>query len=874
MKGATARSVIIALGMLIGAAPAFAQVPPYRDANAPVELRVKDLVGRMTIDEKFWQLFMIPWEPDTTHDYRNGVFGLQVRRQGSARANAEKLNELQRFMVEKTRLGIPMLPFEETAHGLLNDGATVFPAAIGLAASWDTGLVNRIGVAIAREAKSRGIRDGLSPVINIATDPRWGRVEETYGEDPVLSSRMGVAFVRGFEDNGVIATPKHFVANVGEGGRDSYPIEVSRRVLEEIHFPPFITSIKEGGARSVMTAYNSYDGSPASQNRFLMDETLKRDWGFRGFIISDQSAVGGATVLHHTEASTATATKHALDAGLDVIFQSSWPQHRPYLAAFKSGAIADSVIDAAVARVLTAKFQLGLFEQPYANPDSAAYWNRNPSHLALALEAARASVVLLKNDRNTLPLAKTRSIALIGVDAREPRLGGYSPEPPDTVSILEGLRNRAGPNAVIRYVPGPGRLSPEFASVPAEALSSIDSGRVKPGLHGEYFDNNTLSGPPRLVRTDTRIDFGWTLNGPGRGIPYDWYSVRWNGKITAPRSGVRRIGIQGNDGYRLYIDNRLVIDNWKKQSFRTTLAPVSLAAGTTHDIRLEYFESTGNVKLKLVWDAGVANDWRAKIDSAVTLARRGSVAIVVAGAEEGEFRDRAKLSLPGHQEELIERVAATGTPTVVVLIGGSAITGGAWLDKVAAVLTAWYPGEQGGNAIADVLYGDYNPAGRLPMTWPVFEGQLPLVYNHKPTGRGDDYVDLTGQPLFPFGFGLSYTTFAYSSLSITPAQIGPNDTATVRLRVKNTGTRAGDEVVQLYVKDLLASVARPIIQLERFTRISLAAGEEKEVTFTLGPDQLRMLDRDLRWVVEPGTFRVLVGASSKDIRLRGDLAVR
>jgi beta-glucosidase len=243
-------------------------------------------------------------------------------------------------------------------------------------------------------------------------------------------------------------------------------------------------------------------------------------------------------------------------------------------------------------------------------------------------------------------------------------------------------------------------------------------------------------------------------------------------------------------------------------------------------------------------------------------------------AEEGEFRDRAKLSLPGHQEEMIERVAATGTPTVVVLVGGSAITGGKWLDRVGAVMTAWYPGEQGGNAVADVIYGDYNPAGRLPLTWPVFEGQLPLVYNHKPTGRGDDYVDLTGQPLFPFGFGLSYTTFEYSNLSITPAQIGPNDTATVRLRVKNSGARAGDEVVQLYVKDLLASIARPVIQLERFTRISLAPGEEKEVVFTLGPEQLRMLDRDLKWIVEPGTSRVLVGASAKDIRLRGDLTVR
>lgn len=301
---------------------------------------------------------------------------------------------------------------------------------------------------------------------------------------------------------------------------------------------------------------------------------------------------------------------------------------------------------------------------------------------------------------------------------------------------------------------------------------------------------------------------------------------------------------------------------------------VHFTPGSTHDIRLEYFETTGNVKLKLVWDAGVPTNWRAQIDSAAAIARQSSVAIVVAGIEEGEFRDRAKLSLPGHQEELIERVAATGTPTIVVLIGGSAVTGGTWIDHVSGLLTAWYPGEEGGNAIADVLFGDYNPAGRLPMTWPIFEGQLPLVYNHKPTGRGDDYADLTGQPLFPFGFGLSYTTFDYSDLTFSKQTITATDSTVVRFKVKNTGKRTGDEVIQLYVRDLLASVARPVMQLEGFQRVTLKPGEEKQVSFTLGRDQLRMLDKDIHWVVEPGTFRVLIGSSAKDIRLRGDLDVR
>jgi beta-glucosidase len=372
---------------------------------------------------------------------------------------------------------------------------------------------------------------------------------------------------------------------------------------------------------------------------------------------------------------------------------------------------------------------------------------------------------------------------------------------------------------------------------------------------------------------DQRVDFGWTLNSPGRGIPFDWYSVRWTGSIAVPPNGVRRLGVEGNDGYRLYLDGKVVVDDWVKRGYGTNVANVDLSPGSVHQIRLEFFESAGNARIKLVWDAGADGDWRASIDSAVATARASDVAIVVAGIEEGEFRDRARLGLPGHQEELIDRIAATGKPVVVILVGGSAITM-PWLSRVGAVLDVWYPGQEGGSAVADVLWGDYNPAGRLPITFPVSEGQLPLVYNHKPTGRGDDYLDLTGQALFPFGYGLSYTSFEYSNLSITPDVMAPTGQATVRFRIRNSGRRAGDEVVQLYIRDLVASVARPVIQLEGFRRVHLAPGEERELSFTLGREQLRMLDVGMRWIVEPGTFRVLVGASSKDIRLRGDLTVQ
>jgi beta-glucosidase len=861
--------VLLAFAARAGAQPT---TPLYRDSSASIDARVHDLVGRMTRDEKFWQLFMIPGDlDDSTHDYSSGVFGLQIRpavtTANPARTHVERINATQRYFVRRTRLGIPIIPFEEAVHGLLAPGATVFPQAIALAATWDTALVSRVSAAIARETRSRGVRQVLSPVINIATDPRWGRVEETYGEDPLLTSLMAIANVSAFERAGIIATPKHFVANVGDGGRDSYPVEASRRQLEEIHFPPFKAAIQRAGARSVMTAYNSVDGTPATQNDMLLNGILKGEWAFPGFVISDAAATGGATVLHHTEASTGTAAKHALESGLDVIFQSSWPQHRPYLAAFRDGSIASDAIVGAVARVLRAKMQLGLFEHPYVNADSAAFWNGHPDHRALALEAARASIVLLRNEKNVLPLARaTRSIAVIGTDAVEARLGGYSGPGIRPVSILDGIRQAAASRSItVRYAPGPGRITAEHFVVPADNLSR---------LRGEYFDNNTLAGVPVLKRDDARIDFGWTLNSPGQGIPFDWYSVRWTGRITAPRSGVRRLGVEGNDGYRLYVDGALVIDNWKKQSFRTTLAEVAFTPGSTHDIRLEYFESTGNARVKLVWDAGTGDDWRERIDSAVLLARQSGVAIVVAGIEEGEFRDRAMLGLPGHQEEMIQRVAQTGTPTIVVLVGGSAITAGRWMDHVGAVLDAWYPGEEGGHAVADVLFGDYNPAGRLPMTWPIAEGQLPLTYNHKPTGRGDDYLDLTGQPLFPFGFGLSYTTFEYSALFITPSAIGSSGSVTVRCQVKNSGALAGDEVVQLYLRDLLASVARPVMQLAAFQRVRLAPGESRDVSFTLGREQLQMLDRDMRWVVEPGTFRVLIGRSSRDIRLRGDLVVK
>ncbi len=853
--------------------------PAYRNASLPVAVRVQDLLGRMTLEEKFWQLFMIPGNlDDPADDYSHGIFGLQISPGDlpGATAHAERINAIQRYFVESTRLGIPIIPFDEAVHGLARDGATMFPQAIALAATWDPALVARVAAAAARETGSRGIRQVLSPVVNIADDVRWGRVEETYGEDPFLASAMARAFVGAFERAGIITTPKHFVANVGEGGRDSYPIEFSERRLAERYFPPFEAAIREAGARSVMTAYNSVDGSPATQNHHLLTDILKVQWGFEGFVISDAAATGGATVLHMTEPDTPTAAAHAFAAGLDVVFQSSYGQQRPYLAAFQRGLIPPAVIDQAVARVLRAKFELGLFERPYVDPAEAGRWNGHADHLALARDAATQSIVLLRNERQRLPLSKSiASLAVIGADAVEARLGGYSAAGVHPIGILDGIRQTLAPAARLRFLPGPGRVTRSMTVVPSGFLRSPDPADAATGLRGEYFDDITLTGTPRLVRRDASIDFRWTLNSPGRGIPFDWYSARWTGSIVAPPDGVRRIGIEGNDGYRLYLDGRLVIDNWKKQSYGTRIADIAWAAGSSHQVRLEYFEATGNARLKLLWDGGVVDESDRQIAEAVALAkdkrrghrRRGNRRRRVSrsrvawpsrtagrtdsgGRRDGHARDRRARRRQRHHDVAVDRSRRT------------------------PCLDAWYPGEQGGPALADILFGDANPSGRLPITFPMAEGQLPLSYDHKPTGRGDDYVDLTGMPLFPFGFGLSYTTFEYSALRIEPATIDAAGTVTVRCTVRNTGARAGDEVVQLYIRDELTSVAQPVMELRGFHRIALAPGESRDITFRLGPAELRMLDAGMHPVVEPGTFRVMIGASSKDIRLRGEFTVR
>jgi beta-glucosidase len=857
-------------------------VLPYKDPKLAVEQRVKDLLGRMTPEEKFWQCFMIPGEikPGDESKYSTGIFGFQVsagskggnaaeqmlryNATDDAKALATKINQIQKYFVERSRLGIPIIAFDEALHGLVRQGATAFPQSIALAATWDTSMMRKVADAIALETKHRGIRQILSPVVNLATDVRWGRTEETYGEDPFLTAQMGISFIKAFEQRGVVTTPKHFLANVGDGGRDSYPIHYSNDFLEETHLYPFRELIEKGGARSIMTAYNSVNGKPNSANDDLLIETLKKKWGFKGFVISDAGAVGGSLVLHNTSKDYPESAEQVMNNGLDVIFQTDYDHYKLFSPPFLDGKIDAARLDDAVSRVLRIKFELGLFEDPYVKVEDIDRYINMASHRKVAQDAAAASFVLLKN-QGRLPIKKTAgSIALIGTDAVEARLGGYAGPGVNKISILDGLKKKM-PGVKIAYSPGYDRDAKGYAVVPA--------GNLK--IRGEYFSNPSFAGDPVLVRDDKQINFHWTLFSPDDSkLKKDNYSVRWTGQMTAPVTGKIRIGVEGNDGFRLYVGGKLIIDRAVKQSYHTIMGEMDVEKGRVYDIRLEFSEPAGNATVKLIWDVDAKDDWQKKINDAVAAAKQSDEVIVVAGIHEGEFQDRAFLTLPAHQEELILALAGTGKPVHVLLVGGSAIVMDKWLERVRSVVMIWYSGDAGGDAVADMITGVVNPSGKLPITFPVHESQLPLVYNHKPTGRGDDYHNLSGLPLFPFGYGLSYTSFQYSDIRLSSPVLSGDEKVSVSCRIRNMGKVSGSEVVQLYIRDELASVARPVLELKGFSKIALAPGEEKVVSFLITKEMLTMINGKHEKVAEPGMFRIMIGSSSRDLHLKTDLELK
>lgn len=856
----------------------------YKDPTQSIDARVNDLLCRMTPAEKAWQVFMVPSSFDTTKcRFEHGIFGLQLftaennnpnqqilnySKLQTAQAYAQKANQIQRYFVEQTRLGIPVIFFDEGLHGLVRGQATCFPQAIALAASFDPQLMQEVATHIALEAKQIGVRQILSPVLNLAHDVRWGRVEETYGEDPFLASQMGLSYVRSMEQLGVICTPKHFVVNVGDGGRDSYPIGLSERTLYMLHYRPFITAIQQGKARSVMSAYNALNGKACSTNTALLRQTLKNDWGFDGFVISDANAVGGELVLHQTAASYAQSGVHALQGGLDVIFQTDCAHFSLFSPGLFEKEVQAMFLDEAVKRVLRVKFELGLFEQPYIEiPSQKASQELLESGFRLAQKAAENTIVLLKNDpymssKPILPLDKNAKILLVGDAATTVKLGGYSGNGYHVTSIQDGLVDVFGKENIISISE---LANSSDQTIPFDTASHWY--QIPEGFKASYFNNPSLSGAPVLVRQQNNIDHHWTLYGPDSSIGNSFFSARWEAKVELLEDKAFALGLRGNDGFRLYINDTCLIDQWEKTGFHERMIILNYKAHEQFKLKVEFREPQGNGRIQLFY-----NELKEQIQSSyfeIEQARpKADVAVVVVDYTEGEFQDRSSLALPKHQVDMIEMLAATGLPVVVVIVGGSAVTMTEWEDDATAILYNWYSGEAGGSALANILAGTVNPSGKLPITIPLNEGQLPLSYWHEPTGRGNDYVNGSGEPLYPFGYGLSYSKFDYSDLRINKSNFSIQDTITLSMLIENTGSFDGKEAIQFYVKPILSEQTLPVQYLIRVQKEIIKKGS----TLLLGQIKIPINEIGIptgpQSVALPSQFILQVGSSSKDIRLQ------
>jgi beta-glucosidase len=869
----------------------------YKKADAPVELRTQDLLARMTLKEKVRQLdqyfgasFMsathphmitvmaddavVNWDKIKEVVGEDGI-GCLHDLYGTAEAN----NQLQRYAVEQTRLGIPILFSEEALHGLLRPGFTVYPHAITMASTWNPDVVKEIGQQIAAESRSVGIHETFGPVLDLAREPRWGRVEETYGEDTHLASRMAVAMIKGLQgddltaNNSIIAEPKHFaVHGIPESGLNHSPASIGLNDMYAYHLPVFEAAFVEAGAVNAMCSYNSIDGVPCSADYNLLTEVLRGEWNMPGFVRSDLGAIARLQHAHFTASSEKEAIRQALEAGTDMQYYD-YP-HELYqqsiIEMVESGELDVAVVDQAVSRVLKVKFMLGLFENPYVDAELHKQVIRSAKHGKTALQTAREGIVLLKNDDSALPLSKSLArIAVIGPSAAEARLGDYTPfiESFEPVTLLSGIKRMVSPDSEVLYAKGTGILADELEAIPTECF--ID-GSGNPGLIGEYFNNPDLAGEPVLSKLDGYINFNWVITKPDQNINTMGFSVRWTGKLVPQHSFSGYIGTISQDSMRFWLDGELLVDGWGKDKSAKRSVPVELEAGREYEIRVEYCKDTNGVEIVLGWNR---ND--IGIQDAVTIAAQADVAIVALGDSErtcGEGIDRNSLDLPGDQLQLLKAVYDTGTPVILVLQNGRPITLEWESEHIPAIIEAWYPGEQGGDAIAEVLFGDYNPAGRLPISFPRTIGQIPVYYNRRRGGQ-KHYVSGNNEPLYAFGHGLSYTTFCYDNLRLESAVIGADESLGVTFDVTNTGHVAGDEVVQVYVSDLFSSVARPEKELRHFKRVHLAAGETATLRFTLTSKDLRVLGRDLNWIVEPGVFRVLIGPSSSNIALTGEFEV-
>jgi beta-glucosidase len=837
---------------------------PYLNPAVPIERRVDDLVSRMTLEEKVSQMMNVaPAIP---------------------------------------RLGIPEYDWwNEALHGVAFSGvATVFPQAIGLGATFDPQLVNRVASVISEEARAkyneaqrRGNRArffGLtfwSPNINIFRDPRWGRGQETYGEDPYLTGRLGVAFVKGLQGDDprylkVVATPKHFAVHSGpEPERHRFDAQAFERDLRETYLPAFRATITEAKAASIMCAYNRINGEPACANTHLLGDMLRSEWGFNGYVVSDCGAIEDIYRRHHFMKTPEEASALAVKRGTDL---ECGDTYRSLVSAVKQGKISEAEIDRAVKRLFEARFRLGMFDPPDIVPYSKIPFSANDSieHRQLALEAARESIVLLKNENNTLPLSKDiKTLAVIGpnADSMQVMLGNYNGQPSRATTPLAGIRQHVSPQTKVLYTMGTALTDVSVVPVPSSVLHAPDGVR---GLRAEFFTNKNLEGEPILRRVDEAVNFDWGMSTPAAGVPVDDFSVRWTGKLVPTISGTYRFGAIADDGVRIYLDGKLIAEDWTEHAPTTVTGEVTLEAGKSYDVKMEYYESKIGAVAKLVWQPPTKQTG-SPFAEAVSLAKEADAVVLVLGLSsqlEGEEMtvhepgflggDRTDIGLPARQQALLEAVTATGKPVVLVLMSGSALAVN-WADMhVASIVQAWYPGEEGGAALADVLFGDYNPAGRLPVTFYKSVDQLPPFESYAMEGR--TYRYFKGEPLYPFGHGLSYTRFKYSGLNISSPRISPTGTVTVSATVENVGRIEGDEVVQLYVTDVKASVPVPLRSLAGVERLHLKPGERRMVSFTLDPRQLAIVTDDGRSVVEPGEFKISIGGKQSGFKGTADVA--
>jgi beta-glucosidase len=867
------RIVLIAGILLLRAA---GQTPVPTDPSKPIERRVAELLSRMTLEEKVSQ--MLSDSP--------GI----------------------------DRLGIPQYDWwNECLHGVARAGlATVFPEPIGLAATFDENLIFRMASAVSDEARAkhhefvrqgkRGIYEGLTfwtPNINLFRDPRWGRGMETYGEDPYLTGRLAVQFIRGLQGDDprylkTIATAKHYAVHSGpESTRHVFDAEIDLQDLRDTYLPQFEAAVRQGGAKSVMCAYNSVLGAPACASTLLLTRILRGDWNFRGYVVSDCGAIGDIYQTHKAEPTEEAGVAAAVKAGTDL---DCGREYERLVAAVQQGLLAEKDIDSAVGRLLTARFKLGMFDPPDLVPYTKIPYsvNDSPAHGALALATARKSIVLLKNQGSVLPLdlSKLHTIAVIGPNANsiEVLLGNYNGEPSHPVTPLDGIRQKVGRRAKVLYTRGsdlaPGM--PALETIPAAALFTTAE-KGSNGLTAEYFNSADFNGrayfgqafvsaamrkaahPPEttpkpvFTRVDPQVDFNWRAAAPRPDMNDDNFGVRWTGYLRPPASGKYQLGVAGMNAFELYLDEKLLVRANNVHEKATNYAEVALDAGKLYRVRLDFHEVHGAASIQLVWSPPN----RTYEDEALRFAQQSDVVLMFLGLSprlEGEemkvniegFRggDRVWLRIPEIQEALLKKVAAVGKPVVLILLNGSAVAVNWARDHIPAIVELWYPGQAGGTALADVLFGDYNPAGRLPVTFYKSETDLPLFEDYNMKGRTYRYFQ--GEPLYPFGYGLSYSKFTYRNMT-APDHIETSGDMKVSVQVRNVGPRDGEEVIQLYVKHAGASVPVAIRSLEGFQRIALRAGEEKTVVFTLSPRELSIVGNDGQRMVEPGDLEIAVG---------------